>query len=818
MLRLVCLALLVAGCADLPDLGTCGNGVIEEANGEACDDGKDTDTCSASCELKCPTSRVEDYVVVRTDDTVDPHEDLYCPDATYACGLDRICRQPSGELEPASAALPFDISGAPVVADFDDDEIVDIAGASATRLLVRFGSTGEILASDASQEAPSSSSQIVMFDAANPALPSSVSVAVPTEGLALLRSDTERFAPQLDFLAMNLPADQVLRVVHDPDPALGDVIVTAATKSTTTEIAVTRQAFGVGAFPGIPQATLPPCTGVAAGAWKLEAFQVGADRKSFVVVTARETNPPAWHLCRYTPNGAAWAQTTSLELATVVPNTVVLANLDADACEELLIQSPAAVNYGRVDATGAGCDFVAGVAPVADDIAGEAQPILAAGQIIPGGLDEIVTTQGVLECASATDCTQSGGLVRRIEPSTALAWIDAAVTDVNGDGAGDVVAARLNSEDVDVVRGGSTLNVYRSDTTSKVTAVLAGDFDGDRLGDVALVETTVFGDRFTVLYGARDGVLGPARAMSEYGGKLRLHRLSSYRWLPSTLGTDGVDDILVLKNVNNAISGGISVGDAARIMTTPRFPPTINSIRDVGAVVSGRFGSSDVELLTVVDNGSSSIVQLYNVQANMWAPEVMLAADVRAPLGSLRGPNGQGNAVGLTGSETTPNLVTFSARSTQPSCATTTLSAEPRAMRGVDLDGDGVDELAVYTGEIGDRTVQVFDNTKCPATRLGEQALADCVDVARVGARLFALCRATPEGPAHLLFEIKLENGAFTRAPEPTDSLDGDGRYLAVGDYDGDGVPDLAVGVAIGSEGNIQTLKQCPAHDTRRCR
>src|SRR5688572_26056138 len=101
-MRFLVLACLI-GCADLPDLGDCGNGVIEASNGEACDDnGNDTESCTATCELKCPVGAFEDYVEVR----VEADEQLFCPDASYACGLDRICRQPSGELEDASAPQP----------------------------------------------------------------------------------------------------------------------------------------------------------------------------------------------------------------------------------------------------------------------------------------------------------------------------------------------------------------------------------------------------------------------------------------------------------------------------------------------------------------------------------------------------------------------------------------------------------------------------------------------------------------------------------------------------------------------------------------
>jgi len=33
---------MLAACHDLPDLGSCGNRIVEQANGEACDDGGDS--------------------------------------------------------------------------------------------------------------------------------------------------------------------------------------------------------------------------------------------------------------------------------------------------------------------------------------------------------------------------------------------------------------------------------------------------------------------------------------------------------------------------------------------------------------------------------------------------------------------------------------------------------------------------------------------------------------------------------------------------------------------------------------------------------
>jgi hypothetical protein len=794
-LLLVCLI----GCADLPDLGICGNGVVEEANGEACDDGKDTASCNASCELKCLTAATDGYVEARTG--------FFCPTPApggrVACGLDTVCRQPSGELEPPTSPVPFDVRQIPLVADFDGDGYSDLIGTSATSIVVRFGGA-QSLATAQIQEAPSSLSPLLPFSVGDRTL-----LAVPTEGVALLESDGEQFVPSIDFVA-SAPGDRTGVVVRDPDAALGDVLITVRASNTTPDIAVARQAVQVGAFPGIPAATLPSCTATAAGAWHTAAIEVAADRRSFVIVTVKDAAPFAWHICRYTPLGTTWSL-ADLEFPGAI-TTATLANLDSDACEELLVQSNAAASYGRIDAAGPTCGFVAGLTTISDDVTGDAFPILAAGQIVPGGTDEIVTTQGVFECAAA-DC--STGLVRRISPSSALAWTRAAVTDLNGDGAGDVVAARAVQDDVDVVRGGTTLNVYRSDTASPVTSVLAGDFDGDRLGDVALVETSGAGDRLAVLYGTREGPLGAVHPMTAAGGKLEIQRLVSYSWLPTARASDGIDDVLVVRAQSTTLSAGLAMGDAARIMTTPRFPPAINSKQEIGAVIAGRIGSPDVELATIVASGANTTLQLYNVNANMWAPPLTLTgASIRAPLGALHGVADQDTAVGLTGSLTAPNLVTFSARSPMPVCAATSLAAAPRELRGVDLDGDQIDELVVLTGELANRSISIFDTGSCPAMQIAKMPLDNCVDIASIDARTITACRTGPMQPASALFAVT----EFDREPQALARLAGDARFLASGDFDGDGLLDLAVGVSLGTELNVQILKQCPAHDTRRCR
>ena len=828
----------LAACHDLPDLGTCGNRIIEQAQGEACDDGGETATCTARCELRCTASAViASYVDVGPDRT---GKAVYCPDASYRCGSDGVCRAPSGVFEPLAASLPFDVTAPPVTSDVDNDGLLDLVGTSTTKIFVRFGSTtGTPLGEVVIQDAPFSDAPYAIFDLPanrpDPDQPATV-MAIPTEGVALLRSDGARFTPELDlpFEAPRTLGEVQGVVVRDPDPAIGDVPIAVQSKSATPGIIVARVAVGL---PPLPIQVLPPCVASGNQSWHTVDVKAAPDRQSFVVVTQRDdpAQPAAqpWHVCRYTVSGTSWAL-ADLELPPPTPSSIALANLDGDPCLELVVHGDGAPGLALLDATGAGCGFTAAITPL--PIAGAGAALLGAGQITPGGLDELVLADGVYRaCAGPADCGASpaGTFVRVAGPTFPTRWSAAAITDLNGDGALDVVAGRVRATaadpmptgeaSVDIVRGGATPNVYAATTSEPVTSLVAGDFDGDRLGDVAMVESAPPGDRITVLFGTQEATIGAPVAMSPFGGQLRIGRASEIHWLPTTRSSDGIDDLIVLRagmpGTSDAPTAGLLVGDAARLMTTPHFPPTATTtaVRPLGAVAAGRFGSDDLEILTLTGEQA----QLYNVMANSWAPPVDLGMQLDQPVAALRGgpaptraaARGDGNRV-----------VVFALHGGVTTCQVTA-AATPVELRGIDIDGDGIDELAVFflDGD-GQRTLQLFRTTGCPLEPLAIDALTGCVDVVNAGKGLVAICRAP--GPssspmmndpaARQLIAIASTGGKFVATPLA--ALAGDARFVTAGDFDGDGVLDVAVGVHRGSGVGVQLLRQCPAHDTRACR
>jgi len=192
------------------------------------------------------------------------------------------------------------------------------------------------------------------------------------------------------------------------------------------------------------------------------------------------------------------------------------------------------------------------------------------------------------------------------------------------------------------------------------------------------------------------------------------------------------------------------------------------------------------------------------------------------PVGALRdGAHTLGAARGAGDRE----VVVFSMRGMFSMCSVTA-AGTPRELRGIDIDGDGVDELAVLSEDSqGNHTLELFRATGCPLVPLLTKELAGCVDVANAGDRLVAICRVpdtsvapgmTMTDPAARELVVIAKPGGQPVVTSLT-RLDGDARFVTAGDYDGDGVLDVAVGVHRGSGVSVQLLRQCPAHDTRAC-
>ncbi len=810
MRGLLVLALALCACSDLPDLGTCGNGIVEAELGEACDgDVAGADTCTDTCELACQTSAVTDaYVVVSSSSTTEQ----YCPDARLACGLDGICRGSSGQFTSIGGGQSFNAKLA-VAGDFDGDGIADLIGTSATEIIVRLGAA-TAFTDGFEQAAPSSESPLAIFEKG--AEQSGMAIAVPTDGLALLTSDGEVFGPDLDLSFTINQAGQAAFIINDPDPALqGSQAVMAVARM--GQLAVQRIALS-GAH---TQQSLPACGPANA---RLVTVAVAPDQRSFVVV-GRPMAGQGFFLCHYTQTGATF-QAAQTNINAIAPDAAAFAQLDDEPCLDLAFTRLAPPNgtpsVFAAPATPGTCGFGGALVTLAD--LSETDVLLATGSIVPRATgverDELVLDSGVYQV------DEDGSLKRVIAPTSDInPWTAAAVVDLNGDDQLDVVAGRKAQDDVDIVRGGPVPNVYRADTTTAVTAISAGDFDGDRVGDVALIETNVSANqRISILYGVRDGVVGAPVVTSKFEGTLVAARLGRATWSGTNHGTDGVDDLVIARLFEGEPIAGILIGDPARIMTVPRLPDPQTAgetAPSIGVVAVGTFAANPAILAATLrpdleSAATDSLISTNDIVANVWTDPVLVSG---FEVDTLRAPalvhTTSGGMVGAFGKPAQGGQSTIALVGIDGQICTRSFDGLQLTIRAADLVGDdGVDEVIVSTP--GGRHAQVFPiaaGTCELEDEILSGALQGCADVANVGDHLIALCET----------EVPRRSGVFridadgTREPNPAITVDGNGLQFVVGDFDGDGVRDAAVLIGRAATISVQFLKQCPAHDTRGC-
>lgn len=831
MVRLLALALALAGCSELPDLGTCGNGIVEADLGEACDgDVLGEDTCTDSCQLRCIPTPAGDYVSVPT---FEPTEQ-YCPDARMTCALDGICRAPSGQFQATGALQSFDIK-AGVAGDFDADGIDDLVGTSATQVVVRLGSTAAPFADGFVQSAPSADAPIAIYDRVPGSRMldrSNIGLAIPTDGLALMTSNTETFGPQLDTafevdevtLSHFLVRDPTLP--NDAGPVPSEAVYGVGRLG--NELAVKRVAIAGTSHVEQP---LVPCKPAQNQPVSLISVAVAPDSTSFVVVGKGVGNNV--FACRYRPkadNSGFDMQLVQQPIAP--PDVAVLAQLDNDPCLDLVTadRTGNTVQLRALLGAGPDCALTTAIGPFNATGVGS---LLGAGAIVPSGAparDQLVFETGVF----AVDL--SGGpdvLTRLAAPTSELnPWTTVGIVDLNGDGQLDVVAGRRGQDDVDIVRGGPVPNVYRADTTAQVARVVDGDFDGDGVGDVALVEAANDQQQLSILYGTREGVVGAPIVTSGVEALLGIARIHRAGWANTRAGSDGVDDLIVIRiDLAAPSTAGLLIGDAARQMTMPRLrtdrDPANPDDFTLGNVAVGPVGGKPIAFtLRPASQAATETALLltHDLDGNTFSGTETIPTSFR--IDTLRQPAFVSTFEPLIAALSVPPTAGSVAQTTtvglfgvSGTTCVATAPGRPFGVRTRDLDGDGHDEVLV---EVVERTVDrdthilhVLDvapaGASCMLAESPPVTLDGCVDVVRIDDRLVALC--APAGR----FGLYRFDADGARDLDPFVELDGEGLELVAGEFDGDGVADLAVRVRRAAELSVQFVRQCPAHDVRGC-
>ena len=554
--------LLSISCRVLPELerNSCGNGVVEPL--EDCDLFADTSLQPSGRTLLCGQDDCR-YHCGAPNEMDAP----VCP-AGWFCGEDLICRQASDRfVEAESSPINFNASEL-LVGDMDGDGIDDLIGGETDRIEVRYG------AGDGTFREPFS-----------------ILVDVPLGQRTIFNTEADGpddvLIPYL--LGVNiLLGDTTRRLIPDAHPPIDLTELGLIDEAQEFRIASGRTAertvlFGVVVIDGevrIAGPSNPPSLGMPAG--RLVALEVGDVLGVFpgeeVVLGFAESR---FLSVGNIANGAG----REVDIGGALTDAgVVLVDMDGDGQEEIL------ANAGGQAKILSAPDFTA------------VQDLRMTGFPLAGARDGdrvlLVFPDTVETTTSAVDPIE---LVydNRLEP-----WSHAVFLDVDGDGALDVAAANDEAVNVTFLRSRDDLfNRVDVATKSPPQMLSPGDFDGDGVGDLALVLRGEEQDEVHVIYGARDGSPTAPILMARFHSVLSIRTTEFTSPVPPNM--DAIDDLLVevveagTAEDHKPTDVAVLIGTGRRRMHSPVFLDPENGEKRPFAVTGGSFGTPrDLAVLT----------------------------------------------------------------------------------------------------------------------------------------------------------------------------------------------------------------------------
>jgi hypothetical protein len=833
-----------AGCAHLSTitLGECGNGVTESPS-EDCDGAAPKGShCGApstahGCRFVCDASTGG-----------------ACP-VGFACGLDGVCRTPSSAWSTTASTVhsvenPLDLT----IADADKDGRGDVFEQTADAVVFHY---------DLTSSAPSelSVARDNVLPALGPVAPfagdgfadavipsglgyfvslgnaSRIDRATAYGALPLPQSATDVQALSADVLA-NAPGDEVLVLA---------VLTVAGNAAPALVYVATDGHFGVIAvLPDVPSALAGP---VAVG--KLNE-NVSCDE---LVMGYRGTSALKLFVPCTDPDTVATLVTpTDVQLpkGATIAGPSEIEDLDADGHADLLVVASRNgkyeidVAYGRGDGT---FDSAPGSDPSvpADGRAGTGTTIpsdipLAVYDLDGDGHADWVDQTGVYLSRPA------GPFLVAHDPGAA--WTSALIGRFDSDSLPDVVTASNQAPGITVYlnSGRSELTAYPVTTRGSTTTLCAGDFDGDRITDIALVTNTRTSDAddspdtLSVVFGA---AFGSPSAPKDIGEFHRVNQVAKGRvtsGAPSVL--DGADDIGALaQDQDGTLAYAVAIGKGDRDLRAPYgFTNTNLAAEVVLGYAPTRLATADVngdsfpDVIAIADRidqrsefrlWSNPMASGAEIQQGQSAPSDILdssfdwnhvlfgAADLDGVKGDevvVLGPRSDGTGYQSTIAKASPANSDGTGPLKYRLLGTPTLTDEvftraeigrdPSAFNGrlrtADLDHDGAVDVLALGQRNGKGELLVYFNGKTGAlgtpVRVGNAATLDVKDfdvVQADGDPELEVVLLTTTGV--YLVDPHGRSLAVAEAPVLTSGVSADLNIIAAGDVDGDGIPDLAL-------------------------
>jgi hypothetical protein len=827
----------IAACADLPRIAAqqCGNGVVEPP--ESCDTFAPDPGSSCrppgtvgACHLDCR----------RRADGTRPA----CP-AGWGCDPQGVCLRPTGEFIP----LPEIEVGAAhslLAGDFDGDGRQDVVSREPmdafgrTRLRVHyFGQDGT---PDEAREFSKPTATPATVDLSDDGR-SDVTFTDESVGVLLGRADRSLVPETFSSYRFR---DARARVTSVFDDWLVNVppIVTLTAIDGVPGLYVPDQSGQMRRIGG-PQATVDDLAGDPVTGDIVEGPQASPCRE--LIVAARGATS-LWlvDLCaRAADSGAViWRDTAewwtiALDPPAAIDRAPLVADMNGDGHLDVLVSAGGQryVSYGDGQRLATATPYVllaAGQAPMKISMP------LAAGDVTGDGAVDFVFEDHLLLSRPAP--SGSVPAYGQAHFNRAAPWTVARIADFNGNGQLDVVAASSGWLGATFFNGGGAdmLSAFDIPTHRPVTILEMGDFDGDLVNDLALVERASGPgerDTITVAFGNLAGPPSDPVAVARIG---QVEQLSQFT------GTNVANLMVASTEIVNGTKQGVLAwleGSGDRIPFAPyqlvsATEGTVFSSAALGVAV-GDFavpGRKDVLALATqgvpgaFDNhfwllpapldptnaatriGGSLDQRLRPIVASGFRLRIGLAADAADFDG-----DGRDEAVWAMPADDDQSCgVVFTA--VRPDGALgvaaggTIFVDEPclaPQLATTDADRDGAVDIVLLTGGTGDpdRKLFVFWNdgvggfSASSATRIG--ALQD-------SPQQFAVLAATSDRPLGFAY-VTAERAAVVTAtsaprlfslPKIVAAVQG-GTGIAAADVDGDGVVDLA----LASAGNLRVLK-----------
>jgi hypothetical protein len=676
------------GCTDLPVIqaNVCGNAVVEDSEdcdtfvqvkGEECRPKGVLDECRFDCHLKSDGTRAR------------------CPD-DMGCATDGICRTPTHEFE-APAALSSDASSWVSSADFDGD------------------GRPELLSAEPADQRLQSHFRLHYFDPDGNLLETRRFPRISTRPvISKLNRDRQDDLVFSNFRVGMLPGrrdkawvpatfssyvvpDSALRIAPVSNGIVNDnLALVALTTINGRRGLYVPSVTSAGEGGLLYRAPLErPVQELAGAPLSADLFDVPESPcLELVVAYLGESSLDVYDMCDIGEGlqrtDLAWRdeprkQTVRLPRGVRIEQAPLSADVNGDGHLDLLVSSLGEIYVSLGD--GAELESLATHFELPLTYKGERPHarLLAAGDLSGDGLaDFVFPDQVFVSRRSLVDA--SVGYFPSFS-NNALPWTTALVGDLNGNGLSDVIAGTEGAPGLSFLSGTGTAYAVpaRISTQGPLRLLASGDYDGDLITDVALVEGGAPGaptDALAIAFGTRDRVPESPLRIAELGG---IEQLGSQR-------DAGLDDVFTAStgSLDGAPRAQYTLfgGDADRL---PFAPYTLNTFsvdgslqdRQASVLVVGKFSASGTK--DVLALGTQKLRDDPSKDEEHWSqwliPDI---AGAQQPPRLLAVSEDDAKAV----ADVFPTL--------DP--AGQTLSAAGTA---ADLDGDGIDE-ALWLMPVGD--------------------------------------------------------------------------------------------------------------------